>query len=95
MKKKKQQNRRLFNRLSGRDTDFMIGQINKDEQTESTDNMFCRDTSSDNASNSAQINYPQVDVHTLEKTIVSRVRSGVDNMISVETRVQNAVLTAI
>ena len=95
-RKKRQQNMRHFSQLSGRDTDFMIGQSNQDEQNESRDIMLCRGTSSDNATNLAQINYPQADVHTLEENILSRMRSEVDNvMTSVETRVQDAVLTAI
>ena len=74
----------------------MIGQSNQDEQTESRDNMLCRGTSSDNAGNFAQINNSQADVHTLEENIVGKMRSEVDNvMTSVETRVQDAVLTAI
>ena len=74
----------------------MIGQSNQDEQTESRENLICRGTSSDNASNPIQINYPEVDVHKLEENIVSKVRSEVDNvMTSVETRVQDAVSTAI
>ena len=56
----------------------MIGQSNQDEQTKNRDNMIRRGTSSDNASNPAQINYPQVDVHTLEEIFVSKVRSEVD-----------------
>ena len=67
-----------------------------DEQTENRDNMLRRGTSSDNASNPAQINYPQVDVHTVEENIASKVRSDLDCvMTSVETRVQDALLTAI
>ena len=58
--------------------------------------MLRRGTSLDNLSKPAQIIYPQEDVHTLEKNIVNKVRSEVDNvMTSVETRVQDAVLTAI
>ena len=40
--------------------------------------------------------YQQVDVHTIEENSVSKVRSEVANVLtSVETRVQDAVLTAI
>ena len=96
-RKKKQQKKRLFNQpLSERYTDFMIGQSNQHEQTESRDNMLRRGTPSGNASNSAQTNYPQVDVHTLEENIVSKMRSEVENvMTSVECGVQDAVSTAI
>ena len=93
---KKQQNKRLFGQLSERDIDFMIGQSNQDEHSESKDDMICRGNSSDNSSNPTQINCPQVDLHTLEENIVKKVRREVDNlMTSVETRIQDAVLTAI
>ena len=81
--------------MSERDTDFLIGQNNQDEQIESRDNMLCRGTSSDNVSNPTHINYPQVDVHTLEEDIVNQARSEVDNVsASVGNRVQDAVLNA-
>ena len=68
----------------------MIGQSNQDEQTESRDSMVCRGISSDNTSNPTQVNCPQVDVHTLEENLVSKVRSELDNvMTSVETVVQD------
>ena len=86
----------VFSPLSERDTDFLIGQSHQDEQTESRDIVMCRGTSSDNISNPTQVNYPQVDVHTLEENIVSKVRSEMDNVTaSVETRIPDAVLTAI
>ena len=91
-RKKKQRKKRFFSRISERDTDFMVGQSNQDEKTESREHTSRRGTSSGNASELAQINYPQVDVRTLEKNIVSKERSDVDNvMISVETRLQDAV----
>ena len=63
---------------------------------ESRENVICRGTSSDSISHPTQVNYPEVDVHTLEENIVSKVRSEVDNVTaSVETRIQDAVLTAI
>ena len=77
----------------------MIGQSNQGEQTES------RDSSSDirfqillQTMQATQLRFfcPQVDVQTLEENIVHKVRSELDNeMKSVETRVQDAVLTAI
>ena len=93
--RKKQQNKKFFSKSNERDTDFVIGQSNQNEQTESSDSVICRGNSSDNKSNLTQVNYPQVDVHTLEGKIVSKVRSEVDNvMTSVEIRVQYALLTA-
>ena len=50
--------------------------------------MICRGTSSNNANNPTQINYPEVDVLTLEENIISKRRSEVDIvMTSAETRV--------
>ena len=92
-RKKKQQNKRLFGQMSGRDTDFMIGQSTQDQQTENRDDRTCRGTSSDNADNPTETNCPQVGGHRLEENFVSKVRSEVDDvMTSVETTVQNAVL---
>ena len=95
-RKKKQQSKKLFIQLSEKDTHFMIGQSNQDEQAESRDCMIYRGTSSDNTNNPTQVNYPQVDMHTLEKNIVSKIRSDKNNvMTTVEIRVQDAVLTEI
>ena len=48
-----------------------------------------------NTKDNTHANYPQVDVKTLEEKIVSKVESDEDNvMTTVETRMQNAVLTA-
>ena len=57
--------------------------------------MRCRGTFSDNVINPTQANYRHVDLYRLGKSIVSKVRSEVDDVLtSVETGVQNAVLTA-
>ena len=95
-RRQRQQNKMLFSQLGEKDTFFMIGQSNQDEQIESGHNMICRGTSLDHTSNPTQVNYSQRVVRTLEEDIVSEVRSEVDNaMTSVKTRVQDAVLTAI
>ena len=73
-RKRKQQNKRLFSQLSQRDTDFMIGRSNQDEQVESRDDMICRGTSLDNKSNPTQVNFPQVDVHTLEEKLLTKYK---------------------
>ena len=74
----------------------MIGQNQQVEKSESGGSMTYRGTSSDNSSKPTQLNCPPVDVHTLQANIVSKVRSEVDSvMTTVETRVQDAVLTAI
>ena len=75
IRKEKQQNKNVFSQLKERDTNFMIGQNNEDEPIESRNNMICRSTSSDKVSNPTQVIYPQVDIHTLEEIIVSKVRS--------------------
>ena len=94
--KKKQQSKRFFRQLSERYTDFLIGQSNYDAQTESRDSVTFRGTSSDNRSNPTQVNYLQLDMYTLEENIVRKVRSEVGNVLTtVETRIQDAVLTAI
>ena len=93
-RKKKQQNKRFFSQLSERVTDF--GLSNHDVQNENIDSVTHRGTSSDNTNNVTQVNYPQVDMNTVEDNFVSKVRSEVDNVLTtVETRVQDAVLTAI
>ena len=95
-RKKKQQNKRLFSKLGEADTDFIIGHSNHGLQTENRGNMVNVNTSSDNTNNPTQVNHSQVDVHTLEDYIVSKVQSEVDNVITtIETRVQDALLTAI
>ena len=74
----------------------MIGRNSQDEQTESRDSMVYSGTFQDNTSKPTQVNYPQVDMYKLEKNIVSKVKTEVDNVItSVEARIQDAVLTAI
>ena len=74
----------------------MLGRKNQDEQIGRRDNMICTGTSSDNIDNPTQVNDPQVDVHTLQKNIVTEVRTEVDNMMtSVKNSVQDALLTAI
>ena len=95
-RRKKQQNKKPFSQLSERDTYFMMGQSNHCVQNENTDSVIYRITSSGSTNNLTQVNYLQVDMHTLEENIVNKVRSGVANVIkTVETRVQEAVLTVI
>ena len=54
-RKKKQQNKRVFDQLSERHTDFMIEKSNPKVQTENRDSMTYRGTFSDNKSDSTQI----------------------------------------
>ena len=74
----------------------MIGQSNHEAKTSNETNAVDKGTSSNNITGPIQVNSPRVDMHTREENIFSKVRSEVDNaMITVETRVQDAVLTAI
>ena len=53
-------------------------------------------TSSNNITGQIQVNSPQVDMHTLEENIFCKVRIELDFvMTTVQTRVQDAILTAI
>ena len=73
----------------------MIRQSNHETQIESRTNVAHRDGFRIDTNDPAQVNSTQVDIHTPEKNIVSKVRSEVDSvMTAVETRVQDAVLTA-
>ena len=74
----------------------MIGQSNQKTRTESRANKADINISWNNMEGQIQVNSPQVDMHTPEENIVSKVRSDVDNVVTtVKTRVQDAVLTAI
>ena len=87
-RKKKQQNKRFFSQLDESDADFMIGQNNHEAQTSRKTNMVDIGGSSNNMRGSIQVNNPQVDLHTLEENIVSKVRSEVDSVVTtVKTRV--------
>ena len=93
---KKQQNRRLFSQLSDSNANFLIGQKDHEAQIESRANTADRDNSSNNTNCRNQVNGSQVDMQALEKNIVSKVRIEEDSVMTVvETRVQDAVMTAI
>ena len=72
-RKKKQQSKRLLNQLSELETDFVIGQNNHGVQTENKVNVADKDISLGNTNNPAQVNHPQVDMHTLEENHVGKV----------------------
>ena len=94
--KKKQQNKKLLSQLSEPDANFVIGQSNHEIQTKSRVNVADREAPLKNTNDTTQINGPQVDIHTLEKNIVSKVRSEGDSvMTNIETKVHDAVLSAI
>ena len=95
-RKKKQQNKRSFNQLSEDDTDFMIARNSCEILTENRTNMADKGISSNNVNGPTQVNSSQVVMHTLEENIIIKVRSEVDSvMTTVETRIQDAVLTAM
>ena len=72
------------------------GQSIHETQTECKTNVTDRDTSLNDTNDPTPVKSSQVDIHTLEKNIVGKVPSEVDSvMITVETRVQEALLTAI
>ena len=93
---KRLQNKRLLNQLSESDTDFMMGQNNYGAQNENRSNTADGNITLNSTNNPTQVGGPEVDMHTGEKNIVHKVRSEVVSvMTTVETRVQDAVLTAI
>ena len=96
IRKKRQQNKRLLRQLIDSDTEFMIGQNSHETQPGYGGNTVNESTTLNNVKNLIQVNSSQVDVHTLENNLVNKIRSEVDKvMTSVETRVQDVVLTAI
>ena len=74
----------------------MIGQSNHEIQIESKTIAADRHTSLNDTNDPTQVNSLQVDMRTLEKNFVRKVRRNVDGvMTTVETKAQNAVLTVI
>ena len=95
-RKKKQENKRVLSQLSESDAEFLIRQTNREAQTENRSNVADGDISLNNANSLTQISGSQVDLYTLYKNIANKVRSEVDSVMTVvETRVQDAVLTAV
>ena len=95
-RKKKEQNKKLLGHLSESDADFLIAQSNHEAQTGSRANSVDTNTTLNTTKDPNQGFSSQVDMHTLEENIVSTVRSELDSvMTTVETRVQEAVMTAI
>ena len=69
--KKKKQDKKPFSQFDGSNADFMIGRSNHEAQAGSRTNMTDRGISSNKMISPAQVNNPQVDMHTLEGNIVS------------------------
>ena len=87
-KKKKQQSKRISSHLGESDADFMIGQSNHEAQAGNKTKTVDEGTSSNNVTGPIKANSPQMDMHTLEENVVSKVQSEVDSvMTTVETRV--------
>ena len=64
-KKTQQQNKKFLSQLSKCDADFMIRLSNHETQTESWTNVVDRNTFPNDTNDPAQVNSPQVDMHTL------------------------------
>ena len=95
-RKQRRQNTGLLGHLSESDTDFTIGHNNYETYTENRANMADGNITLNKASNLTQVRSSQEDMHTLKKSIAIKVHSGADSvMTTVETRVQDAVSTAI
>ena len=93
---RKQQNKRTFSQLSAADADFINRKGNHEAQTESRANVVDWDNSLNDRIDAAQVNGSKLDMHILERTILGKIRSEVDNvMTTVETRVRDALLIAI
>ena len=95
-RKERLQNKRLISQLGESDAHFMIRQSNHETQAESRTNMADGGISSNNMNGLIEVNSSQVDMYTLEENIVIKLWNEVDSVITtVETKVQDAVLTAI
>ena len=74
----------------------MIGQNIHSAEAACRETMTSRSNIRNKTTDKTQTNSPEVRMHTLEKNFVSKMRSELDNVIrTVETRVQDAVLSAI
>ena len=95
-RKRKQQKKRLLSQLSESDANLMIGQSSREDQTEKRSDRANRVTFLYYTNEPTQVNGSQGDMHTLDKNIVSKVRSGVDSVKTmVETRVHHVLLSSI
>ena len=78
------------------DTDFVIGQNSHEIQTEGRLSLPKANVISNIAKSLPPIDGSQLDVHKPDRSISYRVRSDLDSVVTtVETRVQNAILTEI
>ena len=94
--KTRRQNQKIFSQFYESDTDFMIAQNNYDAPTENRTNTAEENITSICTKNPTQVNDSQLYVHTLERSVVNKVRSEVENVITtIETKVRDAILTAI
>ena len=73
----------------------MIEQNDDGAQSETRAKTVGRDTSMNHTDNPTQVSSSHGDIHTLEENVVSKVRSEVGSvMTTVESRIQDAVMTA-
>ena len=85
---KKKQQKRLLSQSREFDKHFMTGQSSQGDRTEGRDNLTYRGISLDNRNDATTALYPQVEMHTFEENIVSKVWIEVDSVMTmVETRV--------
>ena len=91
-RKKKELNKKLLSRLIEYKTEFKIWQNNHGTQTQSGVNTMLENITLIDANISTQANTSEEDVHTLERSIVSKFRSQVDDvMTTVKTRARTAL----
>ena len=88
-RKKRQQNKSLLGQCSEPGTYFMIEQKNCRAQIGNKTNEVDESITLKSAVNSIQVNYSQMDMHTIGENVVNKERSEVDIvMTTVETRVE-------
>ena len=86
----------LLSQLDEFNTDFTVGQDNRGVQTESRTSIREEIVTSNIENNSAPVDGSQADVHTLERIITAKLRSGVDSVVAtVDTGKHDEIFTAI
>ena len=94
--RKRQQNRRIINKLDGVAASFMMGQYNKDTQIKRRPSTLFGNVGSNSTNLSIPINGSEVDMQSIERSITDRVCCEVDNMVvTVDTRVHDAILASM
>ena len=95
-RKGKEENKKLLQQLSESDTDFKIRQNNHEAKTEYRNNTVEQIVTLKNENNRARNINSQEDILAIEESNLSSMRNEVGSLMTmVETRVQEAFLTAI